>query len=332
MVSHDPKIEEVRSVKKTIKLMLTSLLVIALLFTLVGCGGEEATPTPDPNENGNGNEEALVPEEVLMDAAKRYFAHIKAGNNNITPPSEVKDMLDNNEDIFILDIRSAENFEAGHIPGSFHSDRGRVAENMERIPRDKPVIVTCYSGQNAGFVVAFLRMSGFDNVTSMLLGINLGWRGREELTLEGEGMVALAELPAVSEPKDDREEIIWNRAKAYGREIIAGKVGFLTNHQEIYDALQEDPESYYIIDIRRKEDFDKEHIQFSRHVAWGDMGQVLDTLPTDRPVVIACYSGQTAAQTMGVLRMIGFDNAANLVSGVTNGWIAQHNLPVVSNN
>lgn len=318
--------------KKGIKLMLTSFMVIALLFTMVGCSSEEATPTPDPNESDNGNEEVLNQEEVLMDAAKLYFAHIKAGNNNLTQPNAVKEMLDNNEDIFILDIRSAEDFEAGHIPGSYHAERGQVANHMEKIPRDKPVIVTCYSGQNAGYVVAFLRMSGFENVTSMILGINLGWTNREELPLEGEGMVALAELSNVSQPKDEKEEIIWNRAKDYGKEIAAGKIGFLSNHQEIYEALQEDPDSYHIIDIRAKDDYDKGHIQYSEHVAWGDMGQILDNLPSDRPVVIACYSGQTAAQTMGVLRMIGYDNAANLVSGVTNGWIGSNSLPVVANN
>jgi rhodanese-related sulfurtransferase len=149
----------------------------------------------------------LDADEVLLEAAKAYFAHVAAGNNNMTPSADVKAMLDDNPNsVFILDIRSAEDFEKGHIPGSVHSTRGKVGEIMDRIPRNKPVIVACYTGQNAGYTVAYLRMAGFENATTLFYGINLGWVERDSFALEGTGLNAAADLPAVSSPPMKRKK------------------------------------------------------------------------------------------------------------------------------
>ena len=55
-------------------------------------------------------------------------------------------------------------------------------------------------------------------------------------------------------------------------------------------------------------------------------------IPTDKPVVIYCYSGQTASQVMGVLRALGFE-AYNLPGGMGkeggSGWLGA-GLPVVT--
>jgi len=65
-------------------------------------------------------------------------------------------------------------------------------------------------------------------------------------------------------------------------------------------------------------------------VPFGQFGTVLDEIPTDKTVVVACYSGQTSAQTLGVLRMLGFDNARSLLYGVRDGWVERNDLPVVT--
>ncbi|WP_028308717.1 rhodanese-like domain-containing protein [Desulfitibacter alkalitolerans] len=315
------------------------LLLIAgmFIFSLAGCGGQQQTSPPPTQEQPAPQEPALDPQEVLKQAAKDYFAHIAAGNNNITDFVKIKEMLDDNPDsALIIDIRSGEDFEKGHIPGAVHVDRGKVAEIMDRIPRNKPVFVTCYTGQNAGYTVAYLRMAGFENVTSMFYGIDLGWVERGKFTLDETGMVSAFDLPPVSSPRTPEEEIIWNRAGEYAAEIAAGQIGFIgvgDPQKAFYEELQANPMSAVVYDIRAAKgeahDYDTYHIEHSKHVPWGQFGDVLEELPTNVPVVIGCYSGQTAAQTLGVLRMLGFDNARSILYGVRDGWVAKSELPVV---
>ena len=330
--------------KKTLKLLFILLLVGVMAFSLVGCGGDNnGNNNNDPVdvEDVDDNEEqdiALDSQEVLMEAAKAYFDHIAAGNNNMTNFNDIKDMLDDDPNsVLIIDIRSAEDFEEGHIPGSVHSTRGKVGEIMDRIPRNIPVIIACYTGQNAGYTTAYLRMAGFDNVTSLFYGINLGWIERGEYELEGEGMVAAADLPAVSEPRDEEEEIIWDAAKAYSNAIDEGEIGFIgvgEPQEDFYEMIQADPNSAVIYDIRRangeEHDYDSYHIEGAVHVAWGQFGEVLENMKTTVPVAVACYSGQTSAQTLGVLRMLGYDNARSILYGVRDGWVTRSELPVVT--
>ena len=46
-----------------------------------------------------------------------------------------------------------------------------------------------------------------------------------------------------------------------------------------------------------------------------------EQLPTDGIVIVHCYSGQTASQTVAILRLLGYD-AYNLSGGMNNGWLA----------
>jgi len=329
-------------------LLFLLLAAVLMMFTAFGCA-EEATVEPDvdeepaveePEEEAEVEEEveeALDADEVVMQAALAYFDHVAAGNNNITNFAEIKEMVDADpESLLVIDIRSAEDFEEGHITGSVYADRSEVADLMNRIPRDIPVFVTCYTGQNAGYTTAYLRMAGFDNVTSMLYGIRLGWTERGEFPLDGSGMNHMNELPEVSGPETEEEEILWARAEAYGQEIAAGQIGFipLDAHEELYADMQADPESAVLYDIRAAtggdHDFDQYHIEHSVNVPFGQFGSVLGEIPTDKPAIVACYSGQTSAQTLGVLRMLGFDNARSLLYGVRDGWVQRSELPVVT--
>ena len=70
--------------------------------------------------------------------------------------------------IFLLDIRSQNDWQAiGHIKGAVHIpwlELG-VAGTLEKLPRDKLIVVICNTGQTAGQVTPILRMVGYDAVT-----------------------------------------------------------------------------------------------------------------------------------------------------------------------
>lgn len=311
------------------KLLLILLLIGTLIFGASGCGQNSApAPQPPAQEEPAAEVPALDPQEVLMAAAKAYFPPV-AEKNNIIESEQVKEMLDGNPtSVFILDIRRAEDFEAGHISGAVHSEWGKVGEIMDRLPKNKPIVVACYTGQTAGQTVAALRMAGFDNAQSLFYGIRKGWGEKAQLPLEGTGMVAAADLPAVSAPANEEEEILWEKAQDMFGDIAAGNRALIES-LTLNEALESNPNAYYVLDIRRLDDYEEGHIPGAVHSPWAKVGDILETLPTNRPIVVACYSGQTAGQTVGVLRMLGF-RVESLLSGVRDGWVGTDELPLVT--
>ena len=68
---------------------------------------------------------------------------------------------------FVLDVRTKSEFEAGHIKGATQIHSGRLMNNLERIPKDRPVLVHCQSGARSAAAVSALRSVGFANVVEL---------------------------------------------------------------------------------------------------------------------------------------------------------------------
>lgn len=78
-------------------------------------------------------------------------------------------------DVVVLDVREQSEYDAGHIPGVKLIPMGTVANRLHEIPKDKPVIVTCRSGNRSGQVTEYLRSQGYTNVHNMQGGI-VAWQ------------------------------------------------------------------------------------------------------------------------------------------------------------
>ena len=79
----------------------------------------------------------------------------------------------------------------------------------------------------------------------------------------------------------------------------------------------------YLMDIRKKADYDAGHIDGAKNVefaAWAapENLDALSKLPSDTKIIVICYTGNTAAQTTAGLRMLGYEAYA-LQAGM-NGW------------
>lgn len=55
-------------------------------------------------------------------------------------PEELRRRLDQGEAITVVDVRPAESYRNGHIPGALHIPRARLESRLEEIPRDRPVV------------------------------------------------------------------------------------------------------------------------------------------------------------------------------------------------
>lgn len=79
---------------------------------------------------------------------------------------DLKALMETDEDFFILSVRKAEDFAAGHIEGASNIPfKAGMEQGFSTLPKDKKVIVYCYTGQTSGQTVAGLRLLGYDAVS-----------------------------------------------------------------------------------------------------------------------------------------------------------------------
>jgi sulfur-carrier protein adenylyltransferase/sulfurtransferase len=93
-------------------------------------------------------------------------------------PAEVKEQISNGA--VLVDVRDAEEFESGHIPGAKHVPRGYLESRIEgAVPdRDAHVILYCASGSRSALAAHTLKeLLGYQHVESMTGGITL-WKDR----------------------------------------------------------------------------------------------------------------------------------------------------------
>lgn len=62
----------------------------------------------------------------------------------------------------IVDVRSASEHRAGHLPGALNIPHTRLAVRRDELPRDRPLVVHCASGARAAAAASQLERDGFD--------------------------------------------------------------------------------------------------------------------------------------------------------------------------
>ena len=88
---------------------------------------------------------------------------------------QVKEMLDNKEEVVLVDVRSAEEFAKGHIEGAVNVPLQKLSYEVEDVIEDKEamIILYCESGRRAMQAALILEELAYNNVYDM--GGILGW-------------------------------------------------------------------------------------------------------------------------------------------------------------
>ena len=66
----------------------------------------------------------------------------------------------------IVDVRTAEEFATGHLPGSINAPLAQLPAGLERVDRAKPLIVCCASGVRSEAALTLLRRAGYTDVVN----------------------------------------------------------------------------------------------------------------------------------------------------------------------
>ncbi len=254
-------------------------------------------------------------------AAEAYFA---GGTKNIKAADLYANLNDGDKsnDPMLIDIRQAADYAKGHIPGAINMPGTSLftAENLAKLPKDKPIVVNCYSGQTASQTVAALRMMGYD-AYNLLYGIP-SWGTNEGVTYpfkaEQSGNYKVSTDAAQFEGTFTPPAPLGDTPEAAALAYFPG--GFKAiKAADLFANLNDGDTSNdpVILDVRKAEDYAAGHIPGAINVAPKDLFTEagLAKLPPDKQIVSYCYSGQTASQVTGALRLLGYD-AYNMLFGM----------------
>lgn len=308
---------------KTTKFMFLAVLGVVLFFS--SCKKEE-TETPDP----------VISNESLALAAYLESAESPYGKdfiNNDAPAmitaSDVKVLNETNQ-VYIIDIRSATDFAAGHIENAHNVSLAELRTHLESadLTSYTKIAIACYSGQTASFATSLMRLLGYDNVYALKWGMcswnsscATAWQNgiantySTQFSTTAAAKAAAGEMPVLSTGKATAQEILEARVDAL---LAEGFGAAKVSNTEVFGNLS----GYYIVNYWSQAHYDFGHIpgaiQYTPKVDL-TLATSLQTLPTDKPVVIYCYTGQTSAQVTAYLRLLGYD-AKSLLYGA-NGMI-----------
>jgi len=87
---------------------------------------------------------------------------------------ELKSKIDNGEDFQLIDVRETFEYEVSNL-GGLNIPLSGILIEVDKIAKDKPVVVQCRSGKRSAQAVMMLEQQGFDNLANLKGGI-LAWK------------------------------------------------------------------------------------------------------------------------------------------------------------
>ena len=90
-------------------------------------------------------------------------------------PTELKQRLDNGDDLQIIDVREDSEVAIGRIPNSTHIRLAEVLSRMDEIDPNRETVVHCKMGGRSARAIDALQRSGFKGKLLNLKGGIIGW-------------------------------------------------------------------------------------------------------------------------------------------------------------
>src|ERR1700758_4356419 len=90
--------------------------------------------------------------------------------------TELKDMLDRGDNIFLVDVREPNEYEIVSIPGAtlIPKDQFLTGAALEKLPQDKRIVLHCKSGARSAEALAVVKNAGFSDAVHVGGGV-LAW-------------------------------------------------------------------------------------------------------------------------------------------------------------
>jgi rhodanese-related sulfurtransferase len=294
--------------KKFLKFAFLFLLIPA--FVLTSCKDDGDDPIPERQT------------DTEFQTLVTYLQTSDLDLNNILTAWNISaaDLNTGLANYYVIDIRSAEAYNAGHITGAINSTFGGILTAADGLD-DKPIVVACYSGQTAGHAVAALRLSGYTDAKVLLWGMS-GWH--TTLDSWSGACKTISSANWISSPGSIVEHTTEYAdpditETGTGAEILAARVASLLNGSlrgvtgaDVLGA----PGSYFInnywdaADVETYGNVSGAHRIKPLTIAGGEYKY----MDPSKDVVTYCWTGQTSSVITAYLYILGY-NSHSLKNG-----------------
>jgi hydroxyacylglutathione hydrolase len=88
---------------------------------------------------------------------------------------DLKDRLQAERDLLVLDVRQPGEWDHGRVPGALHISGGELPQRIDEVPPDRPVAVYCGSGYRSSVATSLLKRTGHQTVFNVLGGFS-AWK------------------------------------------------------------------------------------------------------------------------------------------------------------
>ncbi len=248
---------------------------------------------------------------------------------------------------YIIDLRSAADYAIGHIQGAVNSTLANVLTTAQGAG-SKPIVVACYTGQNAAVAHVALRLSGYANCKILKWGMS-GWNSKFDtwsanISDRAVGNANWSTTNTLQTPVTftyPKLDAVATTAQAILSERIAAVLSKGLQGVNAADVLAS-PSTYFINNYWTEADVNQYgHIKgayrLNETLTLANDG--MKKLDPSATILVYCWTGQTSALVSTYLNIIGY-NAKSLKFGANalinsqllkNKWTVSGSFPYVTN-
>lgn len=309
--------EEVRALKLFERKVF--LPIIGALFILTsGCAqSDKAVTEPAASQQKSGEKTSMDAFTVLQETADSFF---KQPVKTVTTEDVFEKMILNYDPAtLIVDVRETAAFAAGHIEGSVNIPYKMTADpnQIANLPKDKKILVVCYSGHTASQTAALWNMLGYD-ATPMVNGMG-GWTSDAalgtplpqkpfEFPVENQEIKAESfDLPIpLNKQYKTEKEVIIGTAQDYLKSNLPPILKPSVIQEE---AILKKSPNYLLVDLRPAAEYKSGHIPRAINIPYENLAETdqLKKLAAGKKIILIDHDGTMASMAARVLSLLGYE-------------------------
>ena len=145
-----------RILMKKITFLILGIIIIVIVLILLISTLMKTNQKVEEVEDMANNEDIFANKEVKITVA------------------QAREVIAENKDLLILDTRTQEEYNAGHIEGAILIPYNKIEINLDQLDgfEDKPILVYCRTGSRSAVAVDTLIENGFNKIYHMNQGFS----------------------------------------------------------------------------------------------------------------------------------------------------------------
>ena len=280
-------------------------ILMAVVLCLGGCGVAKPSSDAVPGKVAVADKTDYGPliRQATWDAYEKVLQEINASQFPVDPVMAQSRLKGKEASFLILDLRAPDVYAQKHVQGAVNLSIVALAENIASLPKDKTLLLYCYTGQSSALAMVPLKAYGYQAIF-----INGGFAQMEKA-----GFI-MDNKPVPFDPAKN-EKTVDPRQNTILAGIQANLLAIARQHtvktlvvvdRDVKELSTGSPKKYAFVDLRPATDFAKGHIKGAISAPLAELRTRATMLPKDKRLVLCCKSGQLAAMSTAPLTAEGF--------------------------